>query len=91
MQRLPVTGQLDGETLSRLSRGATSVGSNGSTGSAASAGSRAANAVSTAFSNPLLPSPVTVPTTITSGTVPFPLSTNVSLSPLPPPGTTIQP
>src|SRR5581483_9056904 len=72
MQRLPVTGQLDAETLARLSRGAASVGSNGGTGSAASSGNRSANPASSAFQTPLLPSPTTVPTggtTITSGTV----------------------
>jgi hypothetical protein len=93
MQRLPVTGQLDGETISRLDRGAMAVGSNGGSGSTATSGSRAATPLSSAFATTVLPSPVTVTNgpTITSGAVPFPLSVTTTTSPLPPPGTTIQP
>jgi peptidoglycan hydrolase-like protein with peptidoglycan-binding domain len=86
-QRLPATGELDGETVARLMRGA-ATGGTGANGATSTAGT--SNAFGSTF-NPLLPTVVT--TTATGGTTgtvitstPFPLSGSGS-----PPLTTFPP
>lgn len=88
VERIPVTGNLDAETMARLQRGSvgTGVGTNGST---STSGNRAATGDIFGGVTPTTPTSTT-PTTH-APSMPFQLSSPVNTSPAPPPGTVVQP
>lgn len=94
ISRIPATGELDGETMSRLSGAAAGagVGANGSTstvGNRSAAGDPFAISAGTVVAVP--GTPTTSSTTTATPATPFQLTGNPTLSPLPPAGTVIQP
>jgi hypothetical protein len=91
VQSLPVTGNLDAETAARLNRAASSgsVASNGATSTAGTASTASGFSSANGLLPAGTPSPGSGSPVITSQ--PFPLSTQINMSPFPPPGTTMQP
>jgi hypothetical protein len=103
IQRLPETGELDAETLSRLINGkstSTPIGSGGGVGAGVGSNSTTATAGNPATADPFTTLPLGVVTTTTNGAVisrtpagpPFPLSQPINMSPeMAPPGVLVQP
>lgn len=90
LQNLPVTGNLDAETMARLNRApATGIASNGASSTAGTP------STATGFSSAVGLLPTGTPSAGSGSPVitsqPFPLSVNINMSPYPPAGTTMQP